>query len=279
MNRRKFIHQSLAWSLGLTPLLRGFPAVLAQPQKEKAEEGPMLFPEWGEMEFETSVIRIPLYRIEPRPPNPEEVQRLTKESGRVPALAPDEILELRAFMRMDRRTPVTNQLGYRQFEFTIRNWELFGYSALYDANVTFTASEADPGEPEIVQPRSICISLQRDERGKNPKYSDFPAIIHYNAIYDIYLDTKRIVRKQSGVATGTNVRKIPPTALPVAFQKPFWSPDINLGPGTCEDMQSITKEDFLAGRNTGIGLRRGDLDLRDDDKRRRREQLRPTLTK
>jgi hypothetical protein len=207
------------------------------------------------------VITIPLFRPGAENVDPEK---------------PDERLELRAFMRMDRAPPVVNQLGFRQFEFTIRNWELFGYSALYDANVTFTASEADPGEAEVVQPRSICISLQKYKKD-DPTYSDFPAIIHYNAIYDIYLDNKRIVRKQPGVATGTGVMKIPPTALPVAFQKPFRSTVINFGPGTCEDMRTIAKEEFIDGRNVGVGLRRGTLDLRDDQKKEARDELRRGL--
>lgn len=245
MDRRTFLGSSLAAPFGASILL---PHVVTADDNAPGVE----FPEFGETEYERSVIRIPVYGLDNN--DAEE---------------PDEVVELRAYMRLDRKPPVRNTLGFRQFEFSIRNWELFGYSALYDANITFTASEADEDEDEITQPRSICVALQRD--------ADYPAIIHYNAIYDIYLDSKRIVRKQPGVAMATGVTEIPPRNVTVAFQKPFKSQEINLGPGTCEDMQDITREEFRSGRDVGIGIRRGELDLRDDKKERLRDELRRRL--
>jgi hypothetical protein len=252
MHRRIFLRNSLSASLGAFSLLAPRAASRSLGQEKKADAPPPSFPEFAETEFEESTIRIPLYAL-----------------GNETMAEPDEVVEVRAYMRLDRKPPVVNTLGYRQFEFTILDWELFGYSALYDANITFSASKADEGEDEVTQPRSICVALQ--------KTSDYPAIIHYNAIYDIYLDTKRIVRKQPGVAMATGVTEIPPRNITVAFQKPFRSQDINLGPGTCEDMQTISRQQFIAGRETGIGIRRGELDLRDEKKKQYRDQLREHL--
>lgn len=287
MDRRNFMLQSFAFSLGASTLY--LPAAIAQEEAQKKgsplikksqqpggdqPDGPRdpgdqdpemsrrFFPELAETEFERSVIRVPLFRPSNTSSAPEDA---------------DELVELRAYMRLERKPPVTNRLGYRQFEFTIRNWELFGYSALYDANITFTASEADPGEPEVVQPRSICVALTRPDPRRPEEYSDYPAMIHYNAIYDIFLDSKRIVRKMPGVAMATGVMQIPPHNVTVAFQKPFKSQDINLGAGTCEDMQPISKQEFVAGRGVGVGIRRGELDLSDDRKSQLREGLRPVI--
>ncbi len=197
------------------------------------------FPDYAEMEFEHSIITIPI------------VLRGETE--------PAEVLKLDAYMKLDREAPVRNGLGYRQFEFTIDAWELHGYSKVLDAYVTFKLSDT-------VKPKSLGVALQKNK--------DYPAMIVYNAIYDIYLDDVKIGENHAGVAFATGVMEIPPRNITVAFNKPFsfdragvgknggstkthdpscgggpcpCNMDLCWSPGSCEDMEQITRDQFEAG--------------------------------
>jgi hypothetical protein len=107
-------------------------------------------------------------------------------------------------------------------------------------------------------------------------------MIVYNAIYDIYIDDVKVGENLAGVAFATGVMEIPPRNITVAFNKPFafhrprhstgWvgekyhtdecrdgpcpckapgpcpcTADMCLDPGTCEDMESISLQQFQAG--------------------------------
>jgi hypothetical protein len=197
------------------------------------------FPEYAEVEYEHSIITIPII--------------LGGETE------PSEVIKFDAFMRLIREKPVRNGLGYRQFEFTIDAWELYGYSKVLDANITFKLSNT-------VKPKSLGVALQKNK--------DYPAMIVYNAIYDIYLNDMKVGENRPGVAFATGVMEIPPRNITVAFHKPFTfslNPDVRkktspvtsatetdmepcggtedacLGPGTCEDMTSINAQQFEAG--------------------------------
>lgn len=199
------------------------------------------YPAHPELEYERSVIRIPVMMTGDKKPR--------------------EIVELTAFMKLEREKPVRNTIGYRQLEFTIREWELFGYSEFLGAHISFAASKG------VVQPKSLAVSLQKE--------SDFPALIVYNAIYDIYIDGRKIISQTPGVAMARGVMEIPPRNITVAFQKPFkvshlghdlgpnkheYCPDdepicYEAGPGTCEDMSTITAEEFNAGLQEARAIR------------------------
>jgi len=182
-------------------------------QQELQQQKQQGFPEEAEVEYEKSVIRIPL-----KLPNPKR---------------PVDIMAFDAYMRLIREKPVRNEIGYRQFEFKIDAWELTNaYSKGVNGHITFTLSKT-------VQPKSICIALQKE--------SDFPAIIIYNAIYDIYLDKRRIAENRPGVAFATGVMEIPPRNVTVAFDKPFESKEFSFRPGTCEGMRKILREEFERG--------------------------------
>jgi hypothetical protein len=205
--------------------------LLSGASAQAAQKG---FPEEGEVEYEHSIITIPI----------------TLEGETQPA----EVLKLDAFMRLIRERPVRNGLGYRQFEFTIDAWELYGYSKVLNANITFKLADT-------VKPKSLGVSLQKNK--------DYPAMIVYNAIYDVYLNDVKIINQQPGVAFATGVMEIPPRNITVAFQKPFSLKEarrkdpklssaldkegISIGPppffdpGTCEDMTQITGKQFEAG--------------------------------
>jgi len=184
----------------------------------KSGERQSAFPEEAELEYERSVIRIPFY---------------LKAKARTEAGRDVDIMAFDAYMRLLREAPIRNGLGLRQFEFYIDAWELNNtYSKGLNADVTFTLSD-------VVQPKSLCIALQRD--------ADYPAMIIYNAIYDVYVGRERVLAQQAGTAVATPVREIPPRNTTVAFEKPFESDLFQFSAGTCEGMRSITREDFERG--------------------------------
>lgn len=213
------------------------PGGLLAAQGDKVQKE---FPKHAEMEFEHSIITIPII--------------LHGETE------PAEVLKLDAYMKLDREVPVRNGLGYRQFEFTIDAWELHGYSKVLDAYITFKLSDT-------VKPKSLGVALQKNK--------DYPAMIVYNAIYDIYLDDVKVGENRAGVAFATGVMEIPPRNITVAFHKPFafdhprtvregGRPDKThddtcfvqpcpctefwcMGPGSCEDMESISERAFETG--------------------------------
>lgn len=205
------------------------PGGLLAAQDDKARRG---FPDYAEIEYEHSIITIPIM--------------LNGESE------PSEVLKLDAFMKLDREKPVRNGLGYRQFEFTIDAWELYGYSKVLDAYITFKLSDT-------IKPKSLGVSLQKNK--------DYPAMIVYNAIYDIYVNDVKVGENRAGVAFATGVMEIPPRNITVAFNKPFgfslkgaqasgplkdmagtYCPyDLCFDPGTCEDMEQINAAQFNAG--------------------------------
>lgn len=222
---------------------------------------PNSFPDYAETEYEQSIITIPIYA-----------------GNREPV----EILKLTAFMRLERERPTRNGLGHRQLEFTIADWELYGYSEFLEADVTFRLSDVP------VQPKSLVVALT--ER------SDYPPMIIYNAIYDIYIDQKLVAKNRPGVAFAKNVYEIPPRNISVAFSKPFSLPgDFTLNAaaaervkkiaantkaddgrkigiycpyffcdGTCEDMSQITLQEYEQGVSISKAIRAGQFTLRRD---------------
>ena len=231
----------MSWSMSrrITGVLVAcsLPGGLLAAQGDKVQKE---FPKHAEMEFEHSIITIPII--------------LHGETE------PAEVLKLDAYMKLDREVPVRNGLGYRQFEFIIDAWELHGYSKVLDAHITFKLSDT-------VKPKSLGVALQKNK--------DYPAMIVYNAIYDIYLDDVKVGENRAGVAFATGVMEIPPRNITVAFHKPFafnrprsgnrpvsssrtsggtcttkpcqCEEDWCMGPGSCEDMESISAEAFEAG--------------------------------
>lgn len=251
---KPLVHAALA----LAAVFAG--GVLAQGTKPPGD--PNSFPNYAETEYEQSVITIPIYAG-----NHEPV----------------EILKLNAFMRLEREVPTRNGLGHRQLEFTIADWELYGYSEFLDANVTFKLSDVP------VQPKSLVVSLTEK--------SDYPAMIVYNAIYDIYIDQKLVAKNRPGVAFAKNVYEIPPRNISVAFSKPFSLPadftlkaaaadrirrleaakkaaqaKLDIWPpepcpyffcdGTCEDMAQITMQEYNQGVSISEAIRKGNFSLK-----------------
>lgn len=192
--------------------------VLPVRSPAKSAQKQTSFPEEAELEYERSVIRIPFY---------------LKGKAKAAAERDTDVMAFDAYMRLLREAPIRNGLGIRQFEFFIDAWELNNtYSKGLNADVTFTLSDCE-------QPKSLCIALQRE--------ADYPAMIIYNAIYDVYVGRERIITHQAGTAVATPVREIPPRNTTVAFEKPFESELFEFSAGTCEGMRSITKEEFVRG--------------------------------
>lgn len=179
------------------------------------------FPGSAAVEYERSVITIPIYVG-----NDE---------------TPTEELKLDAYMRLLREKPIRNSIDYRQFEFKIDAWELHGYSKALDGYITFTLSDT-------VQPKSICMATRHA--------NDYPATIVYSAIYDVYLNEKRIVANQPGVAFAHGIRQIPPRGVKIAFEKPFDSERFRFDSGWCGGMRTITREEFEVGARQARAYRK-----------------------
>ncbi|MDX2000161.1 MAG: hypothetical protein SF066_20780 [Thermoanaerobaculia bacterium] len=208
------------------------------------------FPPNAEIEYERSVIRFPILQcdIGGLCQTCHELYDCGAPDGAITSGSAQsterkkpriEMVELTAYMKLVRDVPQRNALGYRQFEFLIEEWELFGYSEMLGGWLSFSASH------DVIQPNSLALALQ--------KTSDFPALIVYSAIYDIYLDDVKLVSNRAGTAMGRGVVEIPPRNVTVAFTKPqqvligSGDPTEEFCCGTCEDMQTITREEFEAG--------------------------------
>lgn len=161
-----------------------------------------------------------------------------------------EEVDLKAFMRLELEPRVTNQLNRTQFEFTIAVWELHGRSQLLsekfgmDVYITFSLTP-----PPVKQPKSICFA--------NQEGADFPATIIYNACYDVFINDRKIIDAQMGVAICTPIVSIPPRDVLVAFEKPFEDRQLGIAfnRGCCWGMRTITTDEFLSGGNTARQFR------------------------
>ena len=97
-------------------------------------------------------------------------------------------------------------------------------------------------------------------------YWDFPAMIVYNAIYDVWLNSRKLIAAEPGIAMARGAKQIPPTAITVAFQKPVETtlPDgtiIKICPGTCSGMVTIPEHLFWRGIDTAEAIKAGRLRL------------------
>ena len=233
------------------------------------------FPHTPEMEFENSLITFRVCKVKKNLTPEQERRRLRSKKCCDPEFYDVELVKLDAYMRLCREEPVINELGFREMRFTIEKWELFGRSNLYDADIVFSAT------PGVVQPKSLAfapkMAVPRECLGAGaftPKCrrlldnvtelsrSDFPALIVYNAIYDVYVNDKKIVSQEPGVAMARGAMQIPPTGITVAFQKPIDVPGvIKICPGTCSGMVTIPESTFNAGLDTARKIKAGQMRL------------------
>lgn len=117
------------------------------------------------------------------------------------------------------------------FEFQILQWEVTGHSKAIGGHISFTLSDC-------AQPRSVVVAMQ--------KGSDFPATIVYNAVFDVFLDKKRVLTSQIGLGVATGITQIPPRA-DVAFQKAFEFGELRFAGGLCACGASLTPTEFEEG--------------------------------
>jgi hypothetical protein len=136
-----------------------------------------------------------------------------------------EVLHLVSLLRMERSAPVLNPGGVSQFEFLIAEWEVAGYSEILGEWLQITLT------PDVPQPKSVCVATQRDV--------DYPAVIVYNAVMDVYLGKRLVIPRYIGLAVGMNVMEIPPRSH-VHFQKTFnLAEHIDIMGLTCAAMSSM----------------------------------------
>ncbi|GAA1767368.1 hypothetical protein [Luedemannella helvata] len=180
------------------------------------------------MSIATDVVQRPMEAFPPEPELEHERSELSLPlvvDGEV-----KEVIRMESLLKMQRSAPVLNAAGVRQFEFIIVEWEVAGFCETLGDWVQITLS------PNIPQPKSVCVSQQHG--------SDYPAIIVYNAIMDVYLGKRLVDPQYVGLAVGADVMQIPPRNH-VHFQKAF-----NLGEGldimsaSCATMASMPPEEW-----------------------------------
>lgn len=245
------------------------------------------FPAIPEIEYENSLITFRICIVK-KGLTPEQEER-RKKSWKCcdPEFYDVQLVRLDAYMRLCREAPVLNELGFRELRFTIERWELFGRAGIFDGDIVFSAT------PGVVQPKSLAFSTRSGipegcqdlaggvsgsdecEQYKGPSAMeslsrlDYPAMIVYNAIYDVWLSSRKLVAAEPGIAMARGVNQIPPTAITVAFQKPLETtlPDgriIKICPGTCSGMVTIPEHMFWSGIATAEGIKAGTVTLPDD---------------
>jgi len=142
-----------------------------------------------------------------------------------------EVLKMTAVLQLDRGAPVTNAGGHRQFEFAIETWEVAGYSEFLSEWVTITLSDT-------AQPRSLAIA--------QTAAADYPAIIVYNAIFDVYVGKRLVAERVTGLGVGVEAYEVPPR-VGIQFQKAFpLGPGIEASAGACAEEASLRDEQFTA---------------------------------
>ncbi|MEO5876964.1 MAG: hypothetical protein ABIQ26_18365 [Streptosporangiaceae bacterium] len=167
------------------------------------------FPPVAELEFQQSELSIPILA-----------------DGEV-----KEIVKMSAVLRLDRGAPVTNAGGHRQFEFSIEQWEVAGYSEFLGEWMTITLSDTP-------QPRSLAIAQQAT--------SDYPAIIVYNAVFDVYVGKRIVASQVTGLGVGVDAYEIPPK-VNIQFQKAFsLGLNIEASAGACAEEAKLTVGEFTA---------------------------------
>lgn len=239
------------------------------------------FPARPEIEYENSLITFRICEVKKGLTKEQEEARQRSWKCCDPEFYNVQLVKLDAYMRLCREEPIINELGFREMRFTIEKWELFGRAELFGGDLIFSVT------PDAVQPKSLVFSTRSgipakcQERAgglsgnsdcedyKGPKVServsrqDYPALIIYNAIYDVWLNGLKIVSAEPGIAMARGVTEIPPTGITVAFQKPVETtkPDgtiIKICPGTCSGMRTIPVHEFQAGLATAASLKRNE---------------------
>lgn len=239
------------------------------------------FPARPEIEYENSLITFRICEVKKGLTKEQEEARQRSWKCCDPEFYNVQLVKLDAYMRLCREEPIINELGFREMRFTIEKWELFGRAQLFGGDLVFSVT------PDVVQPKSLVFSTRSGipakcqsrtgglsgnsdcEDYKGPKTServsrqDYPALIIYNAIYDVWLNGLKIVSAEPGIAMARGVTEIPPTGITVAFQKPVETtkPDgtiIKICPGTCSGMRTIPVHEFQAGLATAAALKRNE---------------------
>lgn len=168
--------------------------------------------------------------MEAFPPEPELEHEQSELN--IPLLVDGEVqemLRLTSLLKMNRGTPITNAAGYRQFEFEITEWEVAGFSEVLGEWVTITLADTP-------QPRSVCVSQTAGV--------DYPAIITYSAVYDVYVGKQRTEANVTGLGVGVDVMTIPPRNH-VHFQKAFGLGEgVEAINGQCQAMETVLPDNW-----------------------------------
>jgi hypothetical protein len=160
---------------------------------------------------------------------------------------PQEELNLTSYIKIRMEAPFTNRGGLRQFNFWIEEWEVFGPSETLGGHFIITLSE------DVEQPKGYCVALEKEV--------DFPADVFFNAIYDVYLDDKLVLRRHPGKGVSERATRIPPET-PTIIEHPFEIDGWPFTRGACKSTTEISAEEFIEAvakvrALRGVKLKRG----------------------
>jgi hypothetical protein len=142
---------------------------------------------------------------------------------------PVERLELASYMKVALGPAYTTRDGLRRFDFQVQGWEVFGPSEVLGGTLIITLS------PGVDQPTSVGTAISRD--------ADFPAVLHFNAIYDIYLDHELVLSRYHGRGLARRVTTLPPD-VDVHIEHLFDVEHRPLSNGRCGSMEIITAAEY-----------------------------------
>jgi len=128
-----------------------------------------------------------------------------------------ETMEGKAYLIIERYEPYKNLFNRAQLDFRVTTWEVMAYCKTLDTNVFLTLSD-------VPQPRNTTLANQE---GK-----DYPATIVYNAFYDVYVGTEKVLENQSGLGVAHEIYNVPPGTT-VNFQKIFDYKGLSFVAGAC----------------------------------------------
>ncbi|HBL15118.1 MAG TPA: hypothetical protein DD379_27745 [Cyanobacteria bacterium UBA11162] len=108
----------------------------------------------------------------------------------------DETIVFDGRMKIERSNPFTNQEGYRQIDFLVKDWVASSHSNILQQDIRYILSK------DVQQLPSQIISEQKDK--------DFPAAFFFNVIFDVQANNQLIFRHHHGRPIGHGFLVVPP---------------------------------------------------------------------
>jgi len=107
-----------------------------------------------------------------------------------------EQIALVTIMKLKSGHPYRMKDGKRRIDVRIKRWGAKGYSPFLDSTIEYRLSK------DVDKPISYVESKSKEE--------DFPASMTFNAIFDVFVDGKKVISETEGTARAERLMRIPP---------------------------------------------------------------------